>query len=74
MGYKPAQAPFGHTAESGNESAGFSETLKIQYLDPGSIPVGMLAVICTYDPGLIPQAVQRESYGYVYTDVAIVLF
>ena len=39
MGYKPAKAPFGHTAESGNESAGFSETLKIQYLDLGSIPV-----------------------------------
>ena len=27
------------TAESTNESTGFSETLKIQYLDIGSIPV-----------------------------------
>ena len=34
----------------------------------------MLAVFCTYGLGLIPQAVQRISYGYVYMDVAIVLF
>ncbi len=32
----------------------------------------MLAVFCTYGLGLIPQAVQRISYGYVYRDVAIV--
>ena len=63
---------FRPTAESANESAGFSETLKIQYLDPGSIPVGMLAVFCTYGLRLIPQVVQRISYGYVYMDVAIV--
>ena len=35
---------------------------------------GMLAVFCTYGLGLIPQAVQRISYGYVYMDVAIALF
>ena len=32
----------------------------------------MLAVFCTYGLGLIPQAVQRISYGYVYMDIAIV--
>ena len=35
---------------------------------------GMLAAFCTYGLGLITQAVQRKSYGYVYMDVAIVLF
>ena len=34
----------------------------------------MLAVFCTYGLGLIPQAVKRTNYGYVYMDVAIVLF
>ena len=39
-----------------------------------SPPTKMLAVFCTYGLGLIPQAVQRISYGYVYMDIAIVLF
>ena len=66
------------TAESANESARFSETLKIQYLDLGSIP----AISTNWNAcGILylwswthTASGSEKSYGYVYMDVAIVLF